>query len=224
MCGIIGAFLQKPNNVDFSGIKRVFVESKIRGKHATGISYLKSNKIETIKESIPSDEFVEKYLHNMENFLNEDGNLYLIGHCRYSTSDLRFNQPLYNENKSIVHNGVITQELPENWESLYGHKTKTMNDSELVLFSKDPLTEFNHMSMGVCELSLNKTLRFYRNGKRPVYLSRISNGFIVTSTENIAFRSGLSDTKMIDVNCYYGIDNFEITECKVVCDYEDLQR
>ena len=94
----------------------------------------------------------------------------------------------YNE-KSIVHNGVITQELPENWKELYGYDCITKNDSELVLHSNDPLREFSHMSMGVVELYQERKLRFYRNGKRPLYLSSIPNGCIITSTSDIANRA-----------------------------------
>jgi asparagine synthetase B (glutamine-hydrolysing) len=113
----------------------------------------------------------------------------MIGHCRYSTSDLEFNQPMYHNEKSIVHNGVITQELPENWKELYGYDCMTKNDSELVLHSSDPLREFSHMSMGVVELYKERKLRFYRNGKRPLYLTNVPSGSIITSTANIAERA-----------------------------------
>ena len=171
----------------------MFHESKIRGMHATGMSFLTewSDKIETIIEPIPADQFVEKNLHddNLKDMVSDDGNLYLIGHCRYSTSDLEYNQPMCGDEKSIVHNGVITQELPENWKELYGYDCMTKNDSELVLHSNDPLLEFSHMSMGVVELHLDKKIRFYRNGKRPLYLSSIPNGCIITSTADIATRA-----------------------------------
>jgi len=193
MCAVIGSIVLEPTKQDFAMIRRVFHESKIRGMHATGISFLPnwSSGIETIKESIPADQFVDKHLHddNLASMIANDGNLYLIGHCRYSTSDLEYNQPLYTSNKSIVHNGVITQELPENWKELYGYDCITKNDSELVLHSEDPLREFPNMSMGVVELRTNKTIRFYRNGKRPLYLTSIPNGSIITSTEDIAKRA-----------------------------------
>lgn len=193
MCAIIGALLLEPTKQDFAMLRRVFHESKIRGMHATGISFLPkwSTGIETIKEAIPADQFVEKHLHddNLKDMVADDGNLYMIGHCRYSTSDLEFNQPMVGVGKSIVHNGVITQELPENWKDKYGYDCMTKNDSELVLHCDDPLREFSHMSMGVCELYNDKKLRFYRNGKRPIYLSSIPNGCIITSTADIANRA-----------------------------------
>ena len=211
MCGVIGAILLEPTKQDFAMIRRVFHESKIRGMHATGISFLPkwSTGIETIKEPLPADQFVDKHLHddNLNDMVADDGNLYLIGHCRYSTSDLEFNQPMVGTGKSIVHNGVITQELPENWKDIYGYDCMTKNDSELVLHSNDPLQEFSHMSMGVVELYNDKKLRFYRNGKRPIYLSSIPNGCIITSTADIANRANVGGTPVeVLMNHYITMD------------------
>ncbi len=212
MCAVIGAILQSPSKEDFATLRNVFVESKIRGMHATGISFLPkwSSGIETIKEPIPADQFVEKHLHddNLGDMVADDGNLYLIGHCRYSTSDLEYNQPMFCSGKSIVHNGVITQELPENWKDLYGYDCITKNDSELVLHSKDPLREFSNMSMGVVELYKNRKLRFYRNGKRPLYLTNVPNGCIITSTADIAKRAGIGQAIEVMMNHYITFDEY----------------
>ena len=211
MCAVIGAIIQKPTRDDFDMLKRVFLESKIRGLHATGISFLPkwSTGIETIKEPIPADKFIEKFMHNdnLAEMVSNDGNLYMIGHCRYSTSDLEFNQPLGHADKSIVHNGVITQELPENWKELYGYDCITKNDSELVLHSEDALREFSHMSMGVVELNTGKKLRVYRNGKRPLYLTSLDNGVIITSTADIAKRAGLMYSVEVDMDTYLTFDS-----------------
>ena len=185
MCSVIGAIIKEPRAEDFLMLHRVFLESKIRGMHATGIAYVKNNEIVIDKRPVPSDEFP----FNFPSYLNEDGSLYLIGHCRYSTSDLEFNQPIGKQDHAIVHNGVITQELPENWKELYGYTCTTKNDSELVLHSDSPLEEFPDMSMGVCELTNDKKLLVYRNGKRPLYLTSISNGCIITSTADVPKRA-----------------------------------
>ena len=37
MCAIIGAVLKDPRKEDFEMIRRVLLESRIRGMHATGI-------------------------------------------------------------------------------------------------------------------------------------------------------------------------------------------
>lgn len=189
MCSVIGAIIKEPRAEDFLMLHRVFLESKIRGMHATGISYVKHGKIITDKRPVPADEFP----FNFPSYVNEDGSLYMIGHCRYSTSDLEFNQPIANENLSVVHNGVITQELPEKWKELYGYDCETKNDTELILHTAEdcisPLVRWKDSSLAVVELHVDKVIRFYRNGKRPLYLTSISNGCIITSTADVPKRA-----------------------------------
>ncbi len=204
MCAIIGAYIENPSSRDLIMLADVFRESSIRGLHATGVSWVRSGEVKTRIEAKPATLFLESL--DLSSCINEDGNLYLIGHCRYSTSDLQYNQPLWNENISIVHNGVVSQEMPENWERLYGYKCKTRNDSELILHTldakKSPLQEFPNASMAVVELYKEKKLRFYRNGKRPIYFTSLPNGGIITSTKDIAVRADLKDPIEIGMNCY----------------------
>ena len=224
MCAVIGVYLQKPTSEDFEMVKRVFLESKIRGMHATGISFLPawSDGIETYKDHVPADQF--PWINRLHECVADDGNLYLIGHCRYSTSDLEFNQPMESPSKSIVHNGVITQENPENWKELYGYDTLTKNDSELILRDEDPLRQFTHMSMGVVELYDDRKIRLYRNGKRPLYLTTLHNGNIITSTKDIAVRAGLHSSREVPVSTYITLDEYgaAIFE-RVPSDEKDLQ-
>jgi glutamine phosphoribosylpyrophosphate amidotransferase len=189
MCSVIGAIIKEPRAEDLLMLQRVFLESKIRGMHATGISYVKNGQIITDKRPVPADQFP----FNFASYINEDGNLYLVGHCRYSTSDLEYNQPIANDNLSVVHNGVITQELPERWKELYGYDCETKNDTELILHTAEdcisPLLRWKDSSLAVCELHVDKVLRVYRNGKRPLYLTNISNGCIITSTSDVPKRA-----------------------------------
>ncbi len=226
MCAVIGSILRSPSRKDFDALTRVFIESKIRGMHATGLAYIKNGDVHIIKKSVPADEFP----FDFPSYLNEDGNLYLIGHCRYSTSDLEYNQPIGNESHAIVHNGVITQELPENWEKKYGYKTVTKNDSELVQHSNDPLSEFSHMSMAVCEITAcTKELTIYRNGKRPLYLTSMANGAIITSTVDIANRAGLYLPNMeVPMNTYITFDSnltmkLDAVKIKDSVDYQNYE-
>jgi asparagine synthetase B (glutamine-hydrolysing) len=195
MCAVIGALLVKPSKEDLDLLRRVFLESSIRGLHATGLSVIKSE-IHTYIDPKPAVAF--DALNDLSSLVNRDGNLYLIGHCRYSTSDLEYNQPFFNDDVSIVHNGVITQELPENWHRMYGYKTLTKNDSELLLKTieegKEPLVEWLNSSIAAVELHRKtKSISYYRNGKRPLYHAKLSNGVIVTSTRNIMERATSSE-------------------------------
>jgi len=225
MCGVIGTILKSPSNKELSILRKVFHESKIRGMHATGLSYVKDNKLITIKEAVSADKF--HALNNLEEFINEDGNLYLIGHCRYSTSDLVYNQPISNDNLSIVHNGVITQELFDNWKSIYGYDCSTKNDSELLLHTledkKDVFEIWKDSSMGVCTLNLNKELTVYRNGKRPIYFSKFDSGIIIGSTKDILHRSGLESSIEVEPFVYYTIVDATLTINRTKIKGIDLQ-
>ena len=236
MCAIIGAVISRPSIDDFEMLKRVFLESKIRGMHATGMSFLPawSDKIVTIKEPKPADYFVGVHLHNdnLENLVSDDGNLYLIGHCRYSTSDLEYNQPISNDKISVVHNGVVSQELPENWEELYGYKCVTKNDTELLLHTledgESPLEHWKDASLSVVELYLDKRVRAYRNGKRPIYMTSLRNGYLFTSTEDIPKRAGV-DGNTIELEPYMyatAFDPFavEFTMVTPPENFKDLQK
>lgn len=193
MCAIIGAVLYNPTNDDFDLLKDLFIQSSIRGLHATGYSYVKAGVVETRKGPEDATTFLRnKYFRDC---VDNDA-LHLIGHCRYSTSDLEYNQPIATKKLSIVHNGVISQEPPDSWKELYGYDCETKNDSELILQSikagNSPLKEFHNASMAVCELHANKSFHFYRNGKRPLYYALYKDGIIVSSTKNILERTELS--------------------------------
>lgn len=224
MCSVIGAILREPSQDDFEMLKRVFHESRIRGMHATGLSYVKSGKVWTEKYPVPADKFPFRF----EDYVNEDGNLYLVGHCRYSTSDLEYNQPIASESFSVVHNGVITQELPEHWKELYGYDCETKNDTELILHTREEgkcvLETWKDSSLAVCELWNDKKIRFYRNGKRPIYFTTLENGFIITSTSDVARRAGLDMPNELPMNTYMTIDQYLVTILeKVIINNPDLQ-
>ena len=67
MCSVIGAIIKEPRAEDFLMLHRVFLESKIRGMHATGISYVKHGKIITDKRPVPADEFPFQW----QSYINE---------------------------------------------------------------------------------------------------------------------------------------------------------
>lgn len=179
--------------MDFDKVKSVILQTSIRGLHATGVSYIKDAELVTIKRPIPASQFLLEEMSDYSKFVNEDENLYLIAHCRYSTSDLEFNQPLSLKDVSIVHNGVITQTSPDTWKEQFGYDCETKNDSELLLRAvadnKNPFIEFGEPSIASCELHRDKKLRFYRNGKRPLYYIEGDEFLIVSSTKDSLDRS-----------------------------------
>jgi glutamine phosphoribosylpyrophosphate amidotransferase len=225
MCGVLGIAIKNFTEKDHDLVRNLFIQSMIRGKHATGVSYVKNNKIVTVKEPVPANEFIIK--QNLEDWKNEDGNLYCIGHIRYSTSDLRFNQPMANDKIGIVHNGVISQEPRETWEHRYGFVTETSNDSELVLRAlekgENPLTFFHPASMAVCGVDNEKKIIAFRNHERPLYCHKKEDMVLFASTADILRRCNLVSEKlpMYEV---FTVDNFQIKSYNTVVDnVEDLQ-
>lgn len=212
MCGVLGIAIKKPTEKEFELIRGLFVQSMIRGKHATGVSYVKNSKVHTIKEPVNACTFINS--QDISSWVNEDGNLYCIGHVRYSTSDLAYNQPMATEELSIVHNGVISQEPPETWKETYGYETLTKNDSELILRCLEkgelPLHKFQPSSMSVCTLDKDRVLTAFRNEARPLYYSYDANGVIFASTADILKRSGLQTIVKSPMYEHFIIDNFKV--------------
>lgn len=188
MCAVIGAKISKPQREDFVFLRQIFIESKIRGLHATGLSYIHNGMIKTISRPVSADVFFNDF--DLSEITNEDGDVNMIGHCRYSTSDLEYNQPIQIDDKlSVVHNGVITQSAPEDWPYI----AKTKNDTELINLAiknnENPLDKYPNASMAVIELHACGKLNYYRNGKRPLYRTQLKNGTLITSTKDIVLRA-----------------------------------
>ena len=203
MCGIIGVYLKKITPAQIEVVTELILQSGIRGVHATGLSYLLDGKIITMNKHHAADKFMEG--HHLAHFVDTDGGLYLIAHTRYSTSDLKYNQPIGDTKLSICHNGVISQESPRKWKKIFGLETKTSNDSELIFScikaGKEPL-EFFDGSMAVCTLS-KKELVAFRNQERPLWFSKMKNGIIFASTNDILLRSGLKITQKCEMFTKY---------------------
>lgn len=217
MCGVLGIAIENFSKKDYDLIRNLFIQSMIRGKHATGVSYVKNNKVVTIKQPISADKFIME--QNLEDWTNEDGNLYCIGHIRYSTSDLRYNQPMASDKLSIVHNGVISQESPETWEDKYKLRTETSNDSELILRAMEeelnPLQHFEPSSMAVCALYNDKRIVTFRNHERPLYFASYEGGVIFGSTSDILKRSGLDIVLKVPMYEIITLDDFEISSYNI---------
>lgn len=208
MCGIIaGKLLDKKFNKFYCNyITKMFLQSQIRGKHATGISIFSDNKIQSIILPIPAEQFIQEETY--KKMLTNLGNKEFIGHVRYSTSDISYNQPIKIKNNfCIAHNGVMTQREFVHWhndfaELLQGYKLKTKNDTELLGLSYyrflrkqkyfNPFVYFPKSSIGCCVL-YNDKIYFFRNGKRPLYYYLSKKYFFVASTKDIFLRSGLKE-------------------------------
>ena len=86
-----------------------------------------------------------------------------------------------------------------------------------------PLVRFDASSMAVATLSYKGHVRAFRNGKRPMWITNLYNGNIVTSTRDIVERAGVDYSAQI--KAVAGVD-YNLTLNKktvVVVDMEDLQ-
>lgn len=188
MCGIIG-FIGKNTPENMEKLTKLFIESGYRGVHATGYSVLTKDGIQTVKEPLPAKDFLEK--HPMK--FDEDV-VCLIGHTRYSTSDLEFNQPLtLGSFKAMAVNGVIDQSDPSTWAAKYNSEFSTRNDAEILLNQSgyhEVLDLFDvRGSYAFVELTKDK-LRFGRNAYRPLWYTNAVNEIWVASTRDILERAG----------------------------------
>lgn len=222
MCGIIG-LKSKDTALLRQSLISLLLESEIRGKHATGITYVKDSELVTIKADVPPTEFI--------GYLPPDLGNVVIGHVRYSTSALGHNQPLTLGRTSLVHNGVITQAPFEQWGELYGiEHFATKNDSEILLnyiIAVEDCFNFKNSSIA-CGYIKNGELYCYRNNTRPLWLFGTPDikGFV--STHNI-MRRALPDLNLVHTNATAGelyqitYDNFK-TIHKVNLNDPDLQQ
>lgn len=203
MCGIIGVYLDNISPAQLTKVRNLIHESAIRGIHAAGISFLKNKKIVTKSAHGSADSFMED--KDLEDMIDSKG-LFLIAHTRYSTSDLRFNQPIGDEKLAICHNGVISQAAPKHWRKLFGLIAKTTNDSELVYAAmkdkQEPLEIFGG-SMAVVVISNQKQLIAFRNHERPLWFCNQKNGVVFASTKDILLRSGFDKPEKAEMFCKY---------------------
>lgn len=212
MCAVIG--LQSENYIDMNFFKKIMIESMIRGKHATGISYIEDNKLKTRIMPVSADKF---------NYSDVKTKL-IIGHCRYSTSSLKYNQPIMDNNIAIAHNGVITQTEPENWSDIYNCDFSTECDSEIILRiweKKNHPLKLNG-SMAVVMIASNR-LHFYRNEERPLYYTNYENNFYVASSKNILQRCDIKNIIKTKPCVHYEIKNNVIQLQKIREINKDLQ-
>ena len=201
MCGIIGYSSEDVTNEDLETLKRVMVESRIRGKHASGAAWFNGTKICSLVKPIPIDKLVESI--DFTKLLYGKNNIAFIAHARYCTSNIEYNQPIISKSLAVAHNGVISQEPYETWESTYGYKCRGKNDSELLLRAiengDDPSTKFPDASIASVVLNDSGTIVYFRNARRPLWTGKIGDGVIIASTYDILNRAGVEDIHKVEV-------------------------
>jgi len=203
MCSIL-AFKGKSSLNNIELISNFIVENSIRGKHATGVSYLFDNKIKTLIEPTDGKSFLEKHFSTIKQDLLSSELISLIGHSRYSTSGLEHNQPIdIGNNLSVAMNGVLTQADPKYWKELYDIEPVTTNDAEIIhnYLQKgiNVIQRFPRASMAVVGLWKHGKMFSFRNSTRPAWSCQRDDSIIVSSTQEVFKRSGINEN-LIQLN------------------------
>ena len=194
MCGVIGVSLTDvtPNQVAL--VRRVMQETQIRGMHASGAVHHNGTGLVRIRVAVPISRLSEELIDWTAT--TTSGDLNMIAHARYSTSDMEFHQPLGENDLFMAHNGVITQEPPETWEDTYGYNFDTRNDSEILLKKlasgdtpSDCISSLSGASAAVVTIDRNGVVSGWRNSLRPLWRTDFINGCIFTSTKDIMIRA-----------------------------------
>lgn len=213
MCGIIGFSSNNVTEKDIEVLKKVMIESRIRGKHASGIAWYNGKTILSVVVPMPIDTLVSEFDFNV---LVRNKRVAMIAHARYSTSDIRFNQPIVGEHFAVAHNGVITQSDPKTWGKTYGYKCNTQNDSELLLRALEnndnPLDVFEDSSIAAVVLNDKGELIYMRNGARPLWMGKIGEGNVYASTYDILKRAGVKGISKISPSDYKELQRRNITQ------------
>lgn len=216
ICGVIGFVSNHVTPEDLQVVKQVMLESRIRGKHASGIAWFDGNKIRSYVKPIAIDALLEEF--NLKGVVH-NGQVAMIAHARYSTSNIKYNQPIVGRTAAIAHNGVITQTSPETWEQTYGYKCKTQNDSELLLKAyenlDDPLKVFPSSSISAVILTQTGQLGAFRNAQRPLWTGTVGDGTIYASTYDILNRAGVKNIHMVESSDHKDLQRRNITQWKI---------
>ena len=181
MCAIIGFISDNPTAIAVETLKRLFIESKIRGMHAYGYA------------AIQDGHLMEHKSNGLKSLLvTIEKPTRLIGHCRYSTSgdykDMNNNQPLRFGEEYLVFNGVIDMRTKVEMEAAYGIKMNSDNDGEIMLQTPNR-TGLLKSGITFSGLTLNlHALAFFRNEGRPGYKATRFGATYIASTADILRR------------------------------------
>lgn len=181
MCAIIGFISDNPTQQAVDTLKRVFIESKIRGMHAYGYA------------AIQDGHLMEHKSNGLKSLLTTiQSPTRLIGHCRYSTSgdyrDMNNNQPLRFGDEYLVFNGVIDMRTKAEMEAAYNIKMNSDNDGEIMLQAPNR-RQLLGSQITFSGLTLNShILAFFRNEGRPGYKATRFGATYIASTADILRR------------------------------------
>jgi glutamine phosphoribosylpyrophosphate amidotransferase len=189
MCSIIG--FSKKEGADLQDVKNIFslaTESKIRGLHAFGITFINS-------QGIIAKKWLE--MPDFNQFGEVLGAKILIFHGRYSTSgDYKVeenNQPINYDGISVAVNGVISMKPKAEYEKQFGVNCISDNDAEIFLrkIQQGNIEEFiNTQGISIASVFIYRDkLWAVRNAKRPLWTFQANGAVFFASTQDIIQRA-----------------------------------
>lgn len=192
MCGVIG-YSGHASTAALEALRTVLLESSIRGRHASGLAWHDGSGLQRVAQDGPMEALLADV--DLWDMVQPNGRVVMIGHARYSTSDLLFHQPLVAQGYALAHNGVISQADPSEWPARFGLHCEGRNDSELLLRALiaglDPSETFPRASVAAVWIDPSGALKWTRNGLRPLWSAQLGGGRTIASTANILQRAGL---------------------------------
>ena len=211
ICGILGyKFLKEVHSEAMVFIEQLFLESQIRGVHATGFTFLDEQADGSFRlktEKAPGSALRLLSESKVWESCKSNPPRILVGHTRYSTSgdweDNRNNQPLATKKYALVHNGLVSMATPEEYAQLYEVPVVTENDSEIILKSimlsegdvSGAMMRINkvHPPVFACGLidAQQKSLKVWRDNLRPLWIFYIAKWDMIgfASTKDIVKRA-----------------------------------
>jgi len=183
MCGVVGFSCKYIKDFHYEILHKLIIQSKIRGLHSFGYSYVKNNILITEKH------------HNIDN-VELPRSSKIIYHNRYATSgdfaDHTNNQPIANNNMSLVFNGVIDMRTKEEMEKHYNITMSTYNDGEIIIHKcgtdKNKIEQYiSDMTGSFAGLMLTASNKLYaiRNANRPLWFLTYKTATYYASTRDI---------------------------------------
>lgn len=139
MCGIWGV-VSKRKTISTDTIKAMVRElmllSETRGKEASGIAVLNSDRLAVMKRSMAANKLLgtEEYAQFVKRNIKSNEELLIIGHSRLITNGTKpeNNQPVVKHKIAMVHNGIIVNDN-ELWKQNTGLNREYEVDTEIVV-------------------------------------------------------------------------------------------
>lgn len=203
MCSIIAV----SGNWDEEIVKKIMQNSRIRGLHSFGYSFVEKNKIQNFK-FIDYDQFLKSLIQKKP--------IKFIAHFRYSTSGdwkvIENNQPILLDDFCLAFNGVIDMSSKSEMEKKFEVQMETENDGEIAIIKykqgKDSFLNFiNENKRTFAGVFLNKEneITAIKNNLRPLSISKDKKATYLASTSDILLRSGLKSYEKLKPNKFYEI-------------------